>query len=123
MSLYVLVSFRGVNPIFLSAMWSLKITPRVQFFLRLLSDNKIMSWDNQRKRGMLKPMECEHCKEIDAVFHLFFECILVQQLWAKVEKCFQQHRSTDACILIFLWFLKKNCLGVCGTGSTSCIVF
>lgn len=32
-SLYTIVNFRGVKPIYLPAVWKLKIPPRIQFFL------------------------------------------------------------------------------------------
>ena len=71
-SMYSLVNFRGVRQIFLPAVWKLKIPPRIQVFLWLFSQNKIMTRDNLRARGIPKPLECEICKEIEIVKHLFF---------------------------------------------------
>jgi hypothetical protein len=64
-SMYNLVNFRGVQPIYLPPVWKLKIPPRIQVFLWLFSQNKIMTRDNLRARGMAKPLECEMCKEIE----------------------------------------------------------
>jgi hypothetical protein len=75
-SMYALVNFRGVTPIFLPAVWGLKIPPRVQVFLWLLSLNKIMTRDNSRRRGIPKPWECSFCKESESVHHLFFDFIV-----------------------------------------------
>lgn len=36
-SMYALVNFRGIQPIYLSAVWDIKIPPRVQIFLWLFS--------------------------------------------------------------------------------------
>jgi hypothetical protein len=69
-SLYAIVNFRGVQPIYLPVVWDLKIPPRVQNFLWLFSQNKILTRDNLRKRGIPKPLECSLCKEIESVSHL-----------------------------------------------------
>jgi hypothetical protein len=37
---------------------------------------------------MVKPLECEICKELETVKHLMFECIVARQLWTIVEKVF-----------------------------------
>jgi hypothetical protein len=64
-SMYTLVNFRGEQPIYLPPVWKLKILPRIQVFLWLFSQNKIMTTDNLRARGMAKPLECEMCNEIE----------------------------------------------------------
>jgi hypothetical protein len=51
-SLYKIINFRGVVPIYLPAMWKLTIPPRVQFFLWLVSKNKLLTRDNLEKRGL-----------------------------------------------------------------------
>ena len=48
-SLYKIVNFRGVKQVHVSSLWSLKIFPRVHFFLWLLVNNKILTRDNQLK--------------------------------------------------------------------------
>lgn len=79
-SMYALVNFRGIRPIYLPAVWNLKIPPRIQVFLWLVSQNKIMTRDNLKARGIPKPLECELCKEIETIKHLLFECIVARQL-------------------------------------------
>jgi hypothetical protein len=69
-SLYAIINFRGVKPIYLPAVWSSKIPPIVQIFLWLLSQNKVMTRDNLRKRGIPKPLECSLCREIESVSHV-----------------------------------------------------
>ena len=87
-SLYAIVNFRGIQPIYLPAVWDIKIPPRVQIFLWLLSQNKVMTTDNLRKRGMPKPLECCLCKEFESVTHLFFDCIVANQMWSTVQEVF-----------------------------------
>jgi hypothetical protein len=41
--LYALINFRGVKPVYLPAIWKLKIPPRIQIFVGLFSQNKIMT--------------------------------------------------------------------------------
>lgn len=48
-SLYKVVNFRGIKPVLVLAVWSLKIPPRVQCFIWLLSKNKILTRDNLGK--------------------------------------------------------------------------
>jgi hypothetical protein len=50
-SLYKIINNRGVLPVFVPAVWSLKIPPRVHFFLWLLSKNKNLARDNLQKKG------------------------------------------------------------------------
>ena len=42
-SLYVIINFRGIQPLYLPAVWSIKVPPKVQGFLWLFSQNKIMT--------------------------------------------------------------------------------
>jgi len=63
-SLYTIINFRGVQPVFL---W-------------LLSNNKLMTVDNLAERGIHKPLDCKFCSEKESIHHLFFECIIARQL-------------------------------------------
>ena len=45
-SLYKIINFRGVQPVFVSAVWGIKVPPRVHFFLWLLSKNTVLTRDN-----------------------------------------------------------------------------
>ena len=42
-SLYRVINFRGVIPVFEPSVWKLNIPPRVQFFLWLLSKNRLLT--------------------------------------------------------------------------------
>ena len=50
-SLYSVVSFRGVTPVYVPAVWKLIIPPRIHIFLWLLSRNKLLTRDNLGKKG------------------------------------------------------------------------
>jgi hypothetical protein len=47
-----------------------------------------MTGDNLRTRGMVKPLECEMCKELETIKNIMFECIVARLLWAIVERVF-----------------------------------
>ena len=47
-----------------------------------------MTRDNLRKRGIVKPLECGLCKEVETVNHLFFDCLVSRQLWGMVFEVF-----------------------------------
>jgi hypothetical protein len=49
-SLYAMISFRGVVPMYVSSIWKLSVPPRVQLFLWLVSNNKVLTRDNLAKR-------------------------------------------------------------------------
>jgi hypothetical protein len=105
--MYALVNFRGVKHIFLPSVWKLKIPPRVQVFLWLFSQNKVMTRYNLRKRGMPKPLECSLCKEIESVKHLFFECLVSELLWDLVFDVFGI-RVTDFLSIASRWLCNTR---------------
>ena len=39
--LYHIINFRGVQPVFIPAVWKLRVPPKIHVFLWLLSKNKI----------------------------------------------------------------------------------
>jgi hypothetical protein len=71
-SLYAVVNFRGISPVFVSSIWKLHIPPRVQFFLWLLSKNKLLTRDNLAKRRSVNDNTCLLCSEKESINHVFF---------------------------------------------------
>lgn len=47
----------------------------------IITNNKLMTVDNLKKRGVEKPPSCQFCSEPETVQHLFFECIVAKQAW------------------------------------------
>jgi hypothetical protein len=70
-SLYKVINFRGVAPVYLAAVWKILIPPRVHFFLWLVSKNKLLSRDNLENRRKLDDTSCLFCAEIETTHHLF----------------------------------------------------
>lgn len=80
-SLYTIINFRGVQPMYIPSVWKINVPPWIQIFLCLLSHNKLMTKDNLLKRGMEKPKECMFCTEDETICHLFFECVVAKMIW------------------------------------------
>lgn len=70
-SLYAVINFRGVRPVFIPSVWKIQILPRVQVFLWLLSHNKLMTADNLIKRNIFKPLRSQFCNENESIPHCF----------------------------------------------------
>jgi hypothetical protein len=94
-SLYKVISFRGVMPVFVpSRLWDLKIPPRVHIFLWLLSKNKILTRDNLAKRQKLEVETCLFCNDKETVQHLFFDCVVAQLLWDFISQALNLNLKT-----------------------------
>jgi hypothetical protein len=71
-SLYKIINFRGIHFVHVPAVWSIKVPPRVLFFLWLLVNNRTLIRDNLGKRKKIDDRSCLLCKEEESVQHLFF---------------------------------------------------
>jgi hypothetical protein len=49
-SLYRVINFRVVLPMFVPVVWKLRVPPRIHFFLWLLSNDKLLIRNNLEKR-------------------------------------------------------------------------
>jgi hypothetical protein len=94
-SCYSIISFRGVTPVYILAIWSLVIPPRVHIFLWLLSNNKLMTRDNLQKINLVKPVCCMFCSEDESIEHLFFRCIIVEHILGLVSQFFEIYLGQD----------------------------
>jgi hypothetical protein len=56
--------------------WDLKVPPSVQFFLWLVSRNKILTRDNLAKRRELDDLSCLFCTKDESIVHILFECVV-----------------------------------------------
>jgi hypothetical protein len=78
-SLYIVINFRGVTPVYLPAVSKLSIPPKVHFFLWLVSKNKLLTRDNLEKRRKVEDTSCLFFAEKESVFHLLFECVVAKR--------------------------------------------
>jgi hypothetical protein len=81
----------------------------VQVFLWLFSQNKVLTRDNLRKRGIPKPQECRFCKEIEYVKHLLFDCIVSRLMRDDVFEVFNI-RVTDFLSIASKWLCNTRYL-------------
>eukprot|EP00253_Pinus_taeda_P007997 PITA_07997 len=74
--------------------WGSSTWPKVSTFLWLLSHNRILTWDNLRKRSFSGPSICLNCKQVEETsIHLLQHCHLGRQLWEKaIFRCQKYHR-------------------------------
>jgi hypothetical protein len=84
-TLYKIINFRGIKPVFSSSIWDLKIPPRVHFFLWLLSKNKTLTRDNLTKRQKVDDKRCLFCDEFESFQHLFFDCVVAKEMWKRIS--------------------------------------
>eukprot|EP00253_Pinus_taeda_P012157 PITA_12157 len=75
--------------------WSPPIWPKISTFLWLLSHNKILTWDNLRKRKFEGPSICPNCKmEEETAVHLMQLCPFSRKMWEKVTfRCQKEGRE------------------------------
>ena len=80
-SLYAVINFGGVQPVFIPSVWMINVPPRIQIFLWLLPHNKLMTKDNLFRRWIEKSKECMFCSEEETISHLFFDCVIPKVIW------------------------------------------
>jgi hypothetical protein len=85
-SFYAVINNRGVVPIHTPAVWRLHVPPRLQVFLWLFANNKILTRDNLAKRRPLNDLTCLFCSEPESCHHLFFGCFVAKLVWPVVSE-------------------------------------
>jgi hypothetical protein len=65
-----------------SKIWQPFLWPKVSFFLWLTAQNRILTWDNLRKRGFTGPSRCTLCQHNEETMeHLLNTCHYSHQIW------------------------------------------
>jgi hypothetical protein len=75
-SMYGVVNFRGIRTIDIHCVRELKIPPKIQFFLSLLTHNKLLSRDNSIKRKSIDDLTCVFCDEFESC-NIYFVIVLL----------------------------------------------
>ena len=118
-SLYRIINHRGVVPVFVQAVWK-NIPPRVQFFLWLLSNNRVLIRDNLAKRREVTDPPCLLCDEKESISHLFFHCCVAKNVWESVSFWLTRTVGTDFESVASLWIANKKFM-VCNIVSSAVI--
>jgi hypothetical protein len=80
-SMYAVVNFRGILPVYIQNVWEIKVPTTIRFFLWLLSHNRILTRDNLLKRQNVDDLTCVLCNENETSTHLFFDCVVAKTIW------------------------------------------
>ncbi|XBH79743.1 hypothetical protein VPH35_105647 [Triticum aestivum] len=107
-SLYAIINFRGVTPVFLPAVWKIIIPPRVHIFLWLLFYNKLMTRDNLLKRNLKKPEECVFCAYKETATYLFFDCVVAKEIWSVASDLLHRPLGANLESIASLWVADKK---------------
>ena len=85
-SLYKVINFRGIKQVHVSAVWGIKVPPRVHMFLWLLINNRTLTRDNLAKHRKVDDASCLFCVENESCQHLFFGCVVARRCWSVVAE-------------------------------------
>lgn len=107
-SLYKIINFRGIQPDLISSIWEIKVPPRVQYFIWLLSKNKLLTRDNLGKRRKVEDVSCLFYNELESINHVFFECAVAQQLWSVLSSIFDISLGDSIESIGKLWLSNKR---------------
>ena len=93
---------------YVQAVWKLKIPPRVQIFLWLLSKNKLLTRTNLAKRRKLDDLSCLFCSETEIVHHLFFDCCVAKCVWSALADILNLSGHWNYEYVASLWLANKK---------------
>jgi hypothetical protein len=113
-SLYSIINFRGVVPIYIPSVWKLIVPPRIHIFLWLLSKNKILTRDNLEKRRKLDDNTCAFCSEPESVCHLLYDCVVAKRDWRLVFESvgFQVGSNYESVTKLWLCNRRFDCVNM-----------
>jgi len=103
-SLYKVINFRGIQPVVVPSLWSIKVPPRVHYFLWLLSKNKFLL-EIILERGWKLRMA-----PVFSVVrrHLFSEYGVATQLWFVLSHIFKFQLGCSLLSIGQYWLSDKK---------------
>ena len=93
---------------FVGSIWKLTIPPRVQFFLWLLSNNRVLTRDNLGKCREVSDPTCLFCSEKESISHLFFECCVARNIWLIISELLNQDIGANFESIARFWVANKR---------------
>eukprot|EP00253_Pinus_taeda_P031603 PITA_31603 len=80
--------------------WEGKWWPKIALFAWLVGKDRILTWDNIQKRGLLGPSKCSLCnKENETQNHILNNCWYAVKIWNETRKLY---------VGFMIWFLWKE---------------
>jgi hypothetical protein len=64
-----------------ASIWKAKIPLKVQIFLWLVKQKRVLTRDRLRKRGWTGDVKCVYCSQEETIDHLFVTCVFIQSIW------------------------------------------
>jgi hypothetical protein len=75
-------------------LWNWKMPLRIKLFCWLMFENRILTWDNLSKRGLIGPSRCVLCGEREeSLNHLMVECLFTKEIWNSILNEFHLQRN------------------------------
>jgi hypothetical protein len=112
-SCYNIISYRGVKPVYIPAIWGIVVPPKIHLFLWLLAYNKLAMVDNLNKKGLKKNTQCCFCGENESISHMFFECVVARVTWEYVRELMGIEIGGDYISIASKWLHKLYLLLFC----------
>jgi hypothetical protein len=109
---YAVISFRGVTPVFLPAIWNIQVPLKIHLFLWLLSHNRLATVDNLNKKGLKKSVQCNFYNGEETVKHLFFDCVVARAVWDMIRGMISCDVGSDYLSVASKWINKNKCYEV-----------
>ena len=81
------------------------IPPRVQFFLWLLSKNRLVTRDNLAKRREIRDATFLFCSESETIMHVFFEWCVAGWVWEIISDFLGLSLGQDFESVARYWFV------------------
>jgi hypothetical protein len=68
-------------------LWKWQLPLKVKLFIWLMLEQKILTWENLAKRGIIGPSRCVLCgNNEETMYHLFVECSFTKDIWFTILK-------------------------------------
>jgi hypothetical protein len=88
-SFFHVLSISGVSSFPWKSIWTVKVPPRVSFFVWTITLRKILTLDNLRKRGLIVVGWCCMCKKSEeSMDHFLLHCEVARNLWSALFTLF-----------------------------------
>jgi hypothetical protein len=102
-------------------LWNNPHWPKIKVFQWLILHNRILTWENLKKRGFIGPSRCHLCEEKDETMnHLMDECPYTTKVWDWASSIFRQSNRVRGNIVASITTWKENYsenkeVNLCGT--------